>query len=415
MMMPRNGFLMAVRGLLPRIGTVASIGCLLALIGGTALARASTGSVSESQFNDVACTSAQNCMAVGWYQASGRGSVYFTLAEAWNGSAWTIVTIPSPQHRGGGAQLNAISCISSTDCMAVGESLILTSTGNLVPSPLAEAWNGSRWTIVPTPKLRNAGASLNDIACTSASACMAVGNRGTPASPNDLTLAESWNGSNWKLVRTPPPPARGTALSGISCTSSASCMAVGYYGFNGANNSQITLSEHWNGTTWRILTTPNPGNSGALGGVACSSASACMATGDHFVKNSATRIIATLSEHWDGTRWHVQPSPNPAAAALAAFGDVSCVSPSACMGVGTATDDTGEENFTLAQSWNGTSWTIVNTPSPGSFIDTLNGVSCTAATACMAVGAFDGTANVFTLAERWNGTSWTMLKTPVHP
>jgi len=341
--------------------------------------------------------------------------VYFTLAEAWNGSKWTIVAIPSPQHRGGGAQLNAISCISSTNCMAVGESLVLTSTGNLVPSPLAEAWNGSKWTMVPTPELRNSGGSLNDIACTSASSCMAVGNKGTPATPNDFTLAESWNGTSWKLVPTLPPPAGGTALSGVSCTGSASCMAVGYYGFNGANNSQITLSEHWNGTTWRILTTPNPGNSGALGGVVCFSASACMATGDHYVLNSPTRIIATLSERWDGTRWHVQPSPNPGGAALAAFGDVSCVSPSACMGVGTSTDQTGEENFTLAESWDGTSWNILHTPSPGSFIDTLNGVSCTAVTACMAVGAFDGTVNVFTLAERWNGTSWTMLKTPVHP
>ena len=411
--MARNGFLMAVRGLLPRIGVVVSIGCLVALIGGPALARASTGSVSQSQFNDVACTSAQNCMAVGWYQASGRGSVYFTLAESWNGQAWRIVAIPSPQHRGGGAQLNAISCVSSTDCMAVGQSLIFTSTGNLVPSPLAEVWNGSKWTIVPTPKLRNSGASLDGIACTSASSCMAVGNKGTPTSPNDLTLAESWNGTSWKLVPTPPPPTGGTTLLRVSCTSSASCMAVGYYGFNGSNDSQITLSEQWNGTRWRILTTPNPGNSGALGGVACFSASACMATGDHFA-HSPTRIIVTLSERWDGTKWQVQPSPNPAGAALAAFGPVSCVSPSACMGVGSATDSTGEENFTLAESWNGTSWTILPTPSPGSFIDTLNGVSCTAVTACMAVGAFDGTTDVFTLAERWNGTSWTMLKTPVH-
>jgi hypothetical protein len=355
-------------------------------------------------------------MAVGLYQASGRGSVYFTLAEAWNGKAWTIVAIPSPQHRGGGAELNAISCVSSTDCMAVGESLIFTSTGNLIPSPLAEAWNGSKWTILPTPTLGTSGGSLNGIACTSASSCMAVGNKGTSTYSNHFTLAEAWNGTTWKVVRTPPPPKGGTALLRVSCTSSASCMAVGYYGFNGGNNSQITLSEHWNGTSWRILATPNPGTSGALGGVACFSASACMATGDHFA-GSPNRTIATLSERWDGTKWQVQPSPNPAGAALAAFGDVSCISPSACMGVGTATDQTGEENFTLAESWNGTAWAIRGTPSPGSFIDTLNGVSCTAVTACMAVGAFDGTTtnDVFTLAERWNGTSWTMLKTPVHP
>jgi hypothetical protein len=51
-------------------------------------------------------------------------------------------------------------------------------------------------------------------------------------------------------------------------------------------------------------------------------------------------------------------------------------------------------------------------PSPGSFGDELRGVSCRTASSCLAVGDFTGTGNEFTLAEAWNGTSWTVIRTP---
>jgi hypothetical protein len=82
------------------------------------------------------------------------------------------------------------------------------------------------------------------------------------------------------------------------------------------------------------------------------------------------------------------------------------------MATGAAVDQTGENQFTLAESWNGTSWTLLHTPGPGSFGNELLGVSCAAATACMAVGDFIGNGNGMTLAEAWNGTSWSVIKTP---
>jgi hypothetical protein len=51
-----------------------------------------------------------------------------------------------------------------------------------------------------------------------------------------------------------------------------------------------------------------------------------------------------------------------------------------------------------------TGWSIQPTPNPaGSPVSLLNGVSCTSATACTAVGGYNnGTAGV-TLAEHWSG------------
>jgi hypothetical protein len=84
------------------------------------------------------------------------------------------------------------------------------------------------------------------------------------------------------------------------------------------------------------------------------------------------------------------------------------------MATGGGASGEGESGFTLAESWNGTSWSLVPSPSPGSFSDELRGVSCTSPGSCMAVGDFEGTGNQFTLAEAWNGTRWTTVKTP-HP
>jgi hypothetical protein len=353
-------------------------------------------------------------MAVGWFlgQIPGTsGFQNFTLTERWNGSTWTVVPSPSPRLPGGGAVLTSVSCTSSTNCMAVGQTQVFTEPGGFtVLHPFAESWNGTSWSVVPTPKLAHSGASLNGVSCTSSTSCMAVGNEGTPKNVTLFTLAESWNGTAWKFVSTPPPlTPGGTALNTVSCTSTSACMAVGYYGFNDGTGTQVALAEQWNGTTWKIRTTPTPGSSGFLGGVACTAPTACLAVGAH---ETPTIFLVTLAEQWNGTSWKVTPSPNPRGFGVATFGDVSCPAAAACMGVGSWTDPTGESSFNLAEAWNGTSWSILKTPSPGSTNNQLNGVSCTSPSSCMAVGNFIGIGNQMTLAESWNGTSWSVVKTP---
>ena len=131
-------------------------------------------------------------------------------------------------------------------------------------------------------------------------------------------------------------------------------------------------------------------------------------------RHGVTLVNATLSEQWNGSGWQVRSSPNPGGANFAGLNSVSCTGPTACMATGGGASGEGESGFTLAESWNGTSWSLVRSPSPGSFSDELRGVSCTSPGSCMAVGEFESTGNQFTLAEAWNGTHWTTVKTP-HP
>jgi hypothetical protein len=154
-----------------------------------------------------------------------------------------------------------------------------------------------------------------------------------------------------------------TALSGVSCTGAGACMAVGYYGYNNGTGTKVTLAESWNGAAWQRRDTPTPGASGGLAGVSCVTASACRAAGGH-AEPAGNLGNATLAEQWGGRHWRVQPTPNPAGAGAAGFDAVSCTSSSRCMATGAALDQTGESQFTLAQAWNGTAWSVVKTPRP---------------------------------------------------
>jgi hypothetical protein len=135
----------------------------------------------SGEFNDVSCTSATFCMAVGF--AFSSPDTYRTLAETWNGAAWSIQATPTP---GTGGHLDGVSCTSPTNCIAGG----LSGLGQL-----AEQWNGSAWTVMPLTELSHA--DLSGISCTQATSCMAVGFQWVTIAGSSYSrvLAEHWDGS----------------------------------------------------------------------------------------------------------------------------------------------------------------------------------------------------------------------------
>ena len=353
-----------------------------------------------SSLSGVSCSSATACTAVGGYtNSAGKG---VTLAERWNGTSWSVQATPVT---GGGIGLNGVSCSSATACTAAGS--YFDSAENVVT--LAERWNGTRWSVQATPNPAGArGSSLSSVTCSSATACTAVGFSGILLGQDD-PLAERWNGTSWSIQATPSPAGSASGLTGVSCPTATACAAVGF-SVNATSNQ--TLAERWNGTTWSIQATPNPAGETrvSLNAVSCPSATACTAIGDY--TNSAGTDL-TLAERWNGTSWSVQATPNPAGATGSSLSAVSCPSATACTAAGSYTNSAGTQ-VTLAESWNGTTWTIQATPKPaGSTGSSLSGVSCTSAAACTAAGSYtDSAGTTLTLAEGWDGTSWSIQATP---
>src|SRR5579862_7982306 len=126
----------------------------------------------------------------------------------------------------------------------------------------------------------------------------------------------------WRVV---PSPSRGVSasLSAVSATSARDAWAVGSYD---TGSGFRTLIEHWNGSTWRVVPSVDPAvgrhETSTLGGVVAISASNAWAVG--FYEKSTTSF-RTLIEHWNGSKWSVVPSPNadPGENVLAAVAAVS--------------------------------------------------------------------------------------------
>ena len=335
-----------------------------------------------SSLSGVSCTAPSACMAVG--ASITRAGAFQPLAERWDGTRWTIQPIPNPAQ--GGGFLNGVACTSPSAC---------TAAGNSNAGTLAERWDGTRWTIQPTPNPKQGGGVLSGVACMSVSSCTAVGGS------NAGTLAERWNGKRWSIQPTPNPQQGGGSLISVACTSVSSCTTVGV-------SNAGTLAERWNGSRWRIQPTPSrAGGDNLLIGVDCTASSACTAAGFSVGRSG---ILRTLVERWDGSRWRIQPTPNPRGAAPSQFASVSCTSPSACTATGQAA------NLPLAERWDGAKWRIQPTPSLRAG-GGLASVSCTSAVACAAVGARTDSSGDFTgtLAERWDGSRWRLQPTPNPP
>ena len=95
---------------------------------------------------------------------------------------------------------------------------------------------------------------------------------------------------------------------------------------------------------------------------------------------------------------------------------VSCSASTACTAVGTDLNPSGVD-VTLAERWDGTSWQRQATPNPAgdttsSVAPTLLGVSCPTATFCVAVGNYQSGFSQAGMAETWNGQQWTSQSFP---
>jgi hypothetical protein len=139
------------------------------------------------------------------------------------------------------------------------------------------------------------------------------------------------------------PTGHNAFFNGVACTSASACTAVG-------NQTLVkTLAERWNGQRWQVQATPNPsgGQNIFLAGVACPARTVCTAFGLNLTGSGPF----TLAERWSGGRWRIQPTPSLVAYDIG-FPGVACPTVSACFAVASYTNN--GPSLTLAEQWNGT-------------------------------------------------------------
>ena len=307
-----------------------------------------------------------NVWAVGFYRDVADGQA-FSLAEHWNGTAWTVVPTPSPD-----ADINFLSAVSEA---SLGDMWAVGDTGS--SSTFILHWNRVAWTQVPSPNPSSSVNILSGVAAVSATEAWAVGQYFAGASGDSL-LVLRWNGQKWAQAAAPAPGSQ-SVLNAVTATSANDVWAVGTFI---TSSGPKTLIEHWNGTRWAQVPSPNP--AGPLGeitlnAVAATSASDAWAVGAY----TTGTTDKTLIEHWDGHTWKLVASPNPAPNNRLL--SVAATSAGNAWAVGTR--NTSTTQLTLILRWNGTAWKLVPSPSPGQ-LNELAGVAATSATDVWGVGFF---------------------------
>lgn len=366
---------------LARIAWLGLVGCLLGLLAVVGVAGASSGGVQAGfgvgELTGVSCSSMRSCIAVG-AQPSRFTQGGLPVAGRWNGSEWLVQSVPIPPGQSG--QLDAVSCPSRTHCMAVGSA----GTSNGHEQALAEAWNDTSWSArpVPIPEGMTYGSELLGVSCPTSTTCEAVG-YGQFSRYDRRPLAERWNGSRWSIQKL-TASLRGQ-LRGVTCSTRRNCFAVGgglIERWNGqrwslqrskgvGNLEAVSCSSaerctavgdssqgatdiyRWNGKHWRIQARPHGplGDASTLNGVSCPSRNSCLAVGDYLSDPGTESPIAA---RWANSRWSYNPTAVPHDDPSGWLNSIYCASKTACLAVG------GTDRSTLASIWNGTHWSRIS-------------------------------------------------------
>ena len=337
-------------------------------------------------------------------------ALVFSARPALAATSWSIVPAPPT---GQNAFLSGVSAVSASDAWAVGsENAELNGVG---AKPVIDNWNGTAWSQVSTPATAGNTASLAAVSASSPADAWAVGR--TQVNREDIAgLTMHWNGTAWKTVPAVDYGVENT-LVGVADISPTDAYAVG-----DSSASAQGFIEQWNGASWSLLTLPDPNNgmNTYLDAVSESSASNVWAVGIELTGSTAAKErYQTYSLHWNGSTWAIVPMPLLTGSdnlLQYQFNSIDAISPTNVWAVGDSGDSVGEggtPTATVIEHYNGTSWSVVPSPSVGT-APTLTGVSASSTSNVWAVGhdAPAGATTPQTLTLNWNGSAWSTVSSP---
>ncbi len=227
---------------------------------------------------------------------------------------------------------------------------------------LAEHYNGKRFVVVPTPDRETAPAVdfLQGLSGTSASDVWAVGDSAPPGAP-DQTLVEHWNGTSWSIVASPDPGAVGDILQGVAAISPDDAWAVGARQ-DTATFYQHPMALHWDGAAWTAVTVPNPaGCTGHSYLTAVSAADATHVWATGWCGSGGSTPDQGYVERWTGSRWTVAAGQGVIPAHSQLYG-ISAAGPGNVWAVGLTQQPGSSQAAGLTVHWDGTTWTQVAVP-----------------------------------------------------
>jgi photosystem II stability/assembly factor-like uncharacterized protein len=307
----------------------------------------------------MSCPSTSACFGIGYDPSdSGDGSTETIVSTQDGETSWRVDALGTSL-----PTLNAISCATPIDCVAVGDAGVVTIT-----TDAGETWTQSV-----------AGSSpLYGISCADQPDCVAVG----ASSAGGVAAYTTADGGETWTPRTVPSDV--ADLYGVTCTFPGGCEAVGA---DSAGNGLILTSSSA-GMTWSAQTLPE--NVPTLLGVSCSLTGNCAAVGD----GGGGDILFSGDS---GSTWSeaVGPDSGP-------LTSVSCFQ-SECLTAGTELSSPPYDGSGAAytSSDGGAYWF---TPIMPSYTPPLTSISCSSESDCVMAGFGSGTTSILSTVD--TGSDW---------
>jgi hypothetical protein len=155
------------------------------------------------------------------------------LAEHWDGSSWTVVDVPVIRDRAPGT-FESVDVGGPADAWAVGE--FTTRRG---VKTFSMHWDRAGWSVVPTENPSDSFQLLAGVSVASKHRVWAVGTWWDPQLRSDVTMTQRWDGRRWVLEPSANRQAE-NQLNDVDATSSVQ-VAVGSYWAHDGDGPQKAL------------------------------------------------------------------------------------------------------------------------------------------------------------------------------
>ncbi|MFZ0666627.1 MAG: hypothetical protein WAM97_12810 [Acidimicrobiales bacterium] len=337
-----------------------------------------------------------------------------TPAGAATGSIWQVETTVNPHTAATFSSTTFFSSVSASgtdDAWAVGT----TTNSHAVNQPLAEHWNGTTWSVVTLPlPVGQTSATLSGVDDLSPTDAWAVGSFNSSQS---LTLIEHWNGTSWSVVPSPNPvtgtPGDGDELTAIAGTGPNDLWAAGSDTLADSGGGEIQLLfEHFNGTSWTGATSPADDGGGVASAITAISPDDFWAVGSFSGGGSND-----LAAQWNGIKWSIATVPNITTSSTGGLNHLTGISadgPDDVWASGYAAD-TSNSNFNVPGllHWNGATWTAAKVPNLGGEGSLLLAVQVLSPNDAWSVGQTQSlNGKITTLTQQFNGKKWSIVTSP---
>lgn len=304
---------------------------------------------------------------------------------------WKIVSSPNVGTGTFGNQLNAVAVVSANNVWAVGFHPDPSGQPQYIHQSMVVHWDGSSWSVIPSPNVPGKpDVELNGVAAISANDIWAVGHSGDPSYAPYQTLTLHWDGTSWSIIASPNPGTdNGNDLTAVAAVAPNDVWAVGWYQ-SGSYPSALIL--HWDGTSWTVVPNPTRNTLYAITAIA---------------SNNVWAAGFGVILHWDGSAWSSVAFPQPQGGSGTSYilRSLSATSANDIWAVGFRQwiYFSGYLNAPVTYHWDGNSWSQVY--NAGVTYEYLWSVTAIAPNDVWAVGDNGQT-------QHWNGNAWSRVSAP---